>query len=146
MLKEVAQWMKDSGIKQWEFLLRGGDDEEIKQAVSNNVTYIIIKDKEIIATFTLSSKQSEWDNHIFGEDRLSNSLYLHRLAITPKFMKKGIGKSILHWILENINTDKELIKLDCVANNTKLNDFYKNNGFELIGIKDGHSKFQVCIK
>lgn len=145
MLKEVAQWMKDKGIDQWQFLLQGGDDEEIKQAVANNDTYIILKNKEIIATFTLSSKQTDWDIHIFGDDTLSNSLYLHRLAVTPKYMKKGIGKNILNWIHENINSDKKFLKLDCVANNTKLNNFYKNNCFEHIGITDGHSKFQICI-
>ena len=111
MLKEVAQWMKDKEIDQWQFLLQGGDDEEIKQAVVNTETYIIIKDKEIIGTFTLSSKQTEWDIHIFGEDILSNSLYLHRLAVKPQYMKKGIGKSILKWIQENFRSDKDFLKV-----------------------------------
>lgn len=145
MLKQVAQWMKDNDINQWRFLLDGGEDEEIKQAIINQETYIVLKDKNIVATFTLLSKQSEWDGHIWGSDISSKSLYLHRLAITPTYMKKGIGKSILTWIQENAS-EKEYLKLDCVTDNTKLNNFYKCNDFELIGVTDGHSKYQKNIK
>lgn len=61
-------------------------------------------------------------------------------------MKNGIGKNILIWIQENTKSDKEYLKLDCIVNNIKLNNFYKNNGFEHFGITDGHSKFQKNIK
>ncbi|QUG41952.1 GNAT family N-acetyltransferase [Psychrobacillus sp. INOP01] len=145
MLKQIAQWMKDSEINQWKFLLDGGDDEEIEQAISNQETYIVLKDKDIVATFTLLSKQSEWDRDIWGSDISSKSLYLHRLAIVPTYMKKGIGKSILTWIQDNVS-DKEYLKLDCVADNIKLNNFYMNNNFELVGLADGHSKYQKSIK
>ncbi|MGG1190970.1 N-acetyltransferase [Solibacillus isronensis] len=60
-------------------------------------------------------------------------------------MNKGIGKSILMWIQEYVS-DKELLKLDCVAANVKLNNFYVGNGFEFIGVTDGHSKYQKLIK
>jgi GNAT superfamily N-acetyltransferase len=145
MLKELAQWMKDHEINQWRFLLEGGDDEEIKQAISNQETYIVLKDSEIVATFTLSSKQSEWDRHIWEDDISTDSLYLHRLAIIPAYMKIGMGRRILAWI-QNNGSDKEYLKLDCVADNIKLNHFYKENGFELVGLADGHCKYQKCIK
>jgi GNAT superfamily N-acetyltransferase len=145
MLKQIAQWMKENDINQWRFLLDGGDDEEIEQAIINQETYIVLKDMDIVATFTLLSKQSEWDRHIWGSDISSKSLYLHRLAIIPTYMKKGIGKSILTWIQDNAS-DKEYLKLDCVTDNIKLNNFYKYNDFEFIGVTDGHSKYQKSIK
>ncbi|MFK9093750.1 acetyltransferase [Bacillus salipaludis] len=58
MLKRIALWMKDNEINQWRFLLDGGDDEEIEQAITNRETYIVLKDNDIVATFTLLSKQS----------------------------------------------------------------------------------------
>jgi hypothetical protein len=60
-------------------------------------------------------------------------------------MKKGMGRSILAWIQNNVSYT-EYLKLECVADNIKLNNFYKNNKFELIGLTDGHSKYQKCIK
>ncbi|MDR7080573.1 GNAT superfamily N-acetyltransferase [Neobacillus niacini] len=145
MLKQIALWMKDNEINQWSFLLDGGDDEEIEQAISNQETYIVLKDNDIVATFTLLSKQSEWDRDIWGDDNSSKSLYLHRLAIIPTYMKKGMGRSILTWIQNNVS-DQEYLKLDCVADNIKLNSFYKDNKFELVGLTDGHSRYQMCIK
>jgi GNAT superfamily N-acetyltransferase len=142
ILKQVAGWMKDNGIDQWRYLLEGGDDNEIIEAVVNKNTYIVIKDSEIIATFTLSTTQSEWDKHIFGEDVLGNAFYLHRLAILPTYMNQDLGKNILTWIQENNKSGKEYLKLNCVAGNIKLNNFYKCNGFDYIGETDNHSKYQ----
>ncbi|MEH7443579.1 GNAT family N-acetyltransferase [Bacillus sp. JJ1122] len=141
-LKKIAQWMKDNRINQWQYLLIGGDDEEIKEAILHRDTYILLKEENMIGTFTLSSRQSEWDQHIFGVETNSESLYLHRLAISPENMGKRLGMEIIEWIHQNVNTEKEYIKLDCVANNPKLNRFYKDNGFEYIGEKDQHSKYQ----
>ena len=144
MIKQIAQWMKDNDINQWRYLLEGGDDQEIEQAIINQETYIVLKDRNIVATFTLLSEQSEWDKHIWGSDT-SKSLYLHRLAIIPAYMGKNIGKRILAWIDNNVR-DKEYLKLDCISDNLKLNTFYKDHNFELIDITDGHSKYQKSIK
>jgi GNAT superfamily N-acetyltransferase len=145
MLIEIAQWMKDSGIKQWNYLLQGGDNEEIKQAIDNQNTYIVLVDSEIIATFTLTTEQSEWDQHIFGVDSTNDSLYLHRLAVTPEYMNQGIGQELLNWIEQNHHSEKTYLKLDCVADNPRLNQFYLENGFEYIGETDNHSKYQKAL-
>ncbi|MBD8069819.1 GNAT family N-acetyltransferase [Bacillus sp. PS06] len=145
ILKQIAQWMKDHDINQWRFLLAGGDDEEIEQAIINQETYIVLKDNDIVATFTLLSTQSEWDQHIWGKETSSTSLYIHRLAIIPPYMKKGLGKRLLNWIQDHAS-DYEYLRLDCVSENRKLNTFYKDNDFELIGVTDGHSKYQKRIK
>ncbi|MBS4172913.1 GNAT family N-acetyltransferase [Bacillus sp. FJAT-49736] len=145
-LKDIAQWLKDMEVDQWQYLLGGGEDGEIAAAVSAQYTYIVLKDKEIIATFTLAPTPSDWDHHIFGKETDNDSLYLHRLAVSPSYMGKGLGKNILQWIPENIETEKGYIKLDCVAHNVKLNRFYQNNGFDYIGETDSHSKYQRNIR
>ncbi|MFT4414311.1 GNAT family N-acetyltransferase [Fredinandcohnia humi] len=142
LLKEVAGWLKENEINQWSFLLAGGEDNEIKQDIVEGNTYIVSTETEIIATFTLLPTQSEWDLHIWGDDNELDSLYLHRLAVKPSYMKNGLGANILHWIQENVKPRLTLLKLDCVADNHKLNSFYKNNGFTHIGTTlDGHSKY-----
>lgn len=142
LLKAIAKWMKNNGINQWQFLLSGGDDKEIRKAIVHNETFILLRDKEVIGTFTLSASQSEWDQHIFGKEKRSDSLYLHRLAIAPAYMGNGLGKEILEWIQMNIRTEKVSLKLNCVAGNSKLNQFYKDHGFEYIGETDHHSKYR----
>ncbi|MBT2690578.1 GNAT family N-acetyltransferase [Bacillus sp. ISL-47] len=146
MLKEVAIWIRSQGIDQWQYLLEGGEDDEIKESVSKGNTYLVTKDDELAATFTLSSVQNDWDKHIFGEEANHDSLYLHRLAVKSKFMKTGLGAAVLKWIDEEITTDKQYLKLDCVESNPKLKAFYKNNGFERIGVTDGHCKYQKSLR
>ncbi|WP_430794210.1 GNAT family N-acetyltransferase [Bacillus cereus] len=82
---------------------------------------------------------------MFGEEGSSHSLYIHRLAVVPNYVGTGIGKGILRWIEENRESDKKYLKLDCVANHTKLHHFYESNGFEFLGITDVHSKFVKYI-
>jgi GNAT superfamily N-acetyltransferase len=145
LLKSVASWLKENEIKQWGYLLEGGDDEEIEQAIANNETYLVVKEGELVGTFTLLAGQSEWDKHVWGTEASTNVIYLHRLAILPTYMKRGLGKSLINWILNN-QYDKEYIRLDCVLENSRLNHFYKENGFELVGTEDGHAKYQKKIK
>ncbi|MCG7343651.1 GNAT family N-acetyltransferase [Sporosarcina sp. ACRSL] len=140
LLKDVAIWLQSNDIDQWGFLLKGGEDEEIRQAIIDNATYVACQNDEILATFTLYSQQSEWDQHIWGQEDISDVLYLHRVAVRPEYMKNGIGKDTLSWIDENVS---KTIRLDCVAHNSKLCAYYEKNGFSLIGTTaDGHCKFQ----
>jgi len=126
--------------------IRRCDDEEIKQAISNQFTYMILEGDHLIGAFTLSPIQSEWDIHIFGVEDVADSLYLHRLAITPRYIGRGIGKNMFQWIHENIQTDKIYLKLDYMAHNTKLNQFYQNTRFGKIGETDSHSKYLKRIR
>lgn len=66
LLKDTAQWLKDRKIDQWQFLLSGGEDEEIKDAINKNETFILRMNGSIVGTFTLYPKQSEWDKEIWG--------------------------------------------------------------------------------
>ncbi|MFD2444872.1 GNAT family N-acetyltransferase [Bacillus sp. CGMCC 1.16607] len=145
LLKEVTGWLKNKEIEQWGFLAEGGEDEEIKQAIINENTYVVKKDEVLVATFTLYEAQSEWDEHIWGQSN-DGAVYLHRLAVTSSEIGSRLGKGVLRW-LDGLIKDKgkNKLRLDCVENNTKLNKFYFDNGFEKVGSNDGHSKFQKRV-
>ncbi|BCD12544.1 GNAT family N-acetyltransferase [Bacillus cereus] len=142
LLKEVAHWLQHKEVDQWQYLLGGEATDEILEGIREKYTYVITKEDEIIGTVTVSPKQNEWDEHIFGKEEVSNSLYIHRFAVKRKYKGNGIGEWILQWIEENVQHDKEFLKLDCVGHNRALNDFYKKNGFDYVGSTDGLSKFQ----
>lgn len=145
LLKDAAKWLKEKGIDQWGFLADGGEDVEVRQAINNNKTFIVKRDDKIVATFTLYQTQSSWDKYIWGNLN-DGAVYLHRLALTRFKIGSGLGKEVLQWLeiylgKEGINT----LRLDCVGSNNKLNEFYRNNGFEKVGTVDGHSMFQKNI-
>ncbi|MGE6311025.1 MULTISPECIES: GNAT family N-acetyltransferase [Bacillus cereus group] len=142
LLKEVAQWLQHKEVDQWQYLLGEEATAEILECIREKYTYVVMKEDEIVGTVTVSPKQNEWDEHIFGKEEVSNSLYIHRFAVKRKYKGNGIGEWILHWVEENVQSDKEYLKLDCVGHNQLLNDFYKRCGLEYIGSTDGLSKFQ----
>jgi len=142
LLKDVAHWLKENEIGQWGFLAEGGDDEEIKQAIQNQETYSVKRGGEIVATYTLYKEQTGWDRHLWG-DLKDEAIYLHRLALTRSEIGSGLGKGLMRWIEkytkgEGIHT----LRLDCVENNTKLNSFYENSGFEKQGANHAFSLYQ----
>jgi len=145
LLREVARWIKEKGINQWGYLLSGGEDEEILKDIVNKKTYIVFKDEQVIATFNVSAEQNEWDKEIWGEDYSTHSLYVHRLGVHPNYMKHGIGAYILNWIEEHFKNKYEYIKLDCVADNDKLNHFYQRHGYDLVETVDEYNKYQKKI-
>ncbi|MGE6539343.1 GNAT family N-acetyltransferase [Bacillus luti] len=142
LLKEVARWLQHKEVDQWQYLLGEEATAEILEAIRANYTYVVMKEDEIVGTVTVSPKQNEWDEHIFGKEEVSDSLYIHRFAVKRKYKGNGIGEWMLRWIEENVQHDKEYFKLDCVGHNRTLNDFYKRSGFEYVGSTDGLSKFQ----
>ncbi|EPC8417975.1 GNAT family N-acetyltransferase [Bacillus wiedmannii] len=142
LLQEVAQWLQYKEVDQWQYLLGREATDEILEGIREKYTYVITTEDEIIGTVTVSPKQNEWDERIFGKEEVSDSLYIHRFAVKRKYKGHGIGKGILQWVYENVQHDKEYLKLDCVGHNRTLNDFYKKNGFEYVGSTDGLSKFQ----
>ncbi len=142
VLNEVAQWLKDKEVNQWQYLLGEEATTEIIEGIKEKYTYVVLNEEEVIGTFTVSPKQNDWDEHIFGKEEVFDSLYIHRLAVKRKYKGNGIGEMILKWIEENVQRDKKYLKLDCVGHNRTLNDFYKRSGFEYLGSTEGHSKFQ----
>jgi GNAT superfamily N-acetyltransferase len=145
LLKEIAAWFQSKEIDQWSYLLDGGEYAEIHRAIINKETYVLVMDNQIVGTFTVSSIQSDWDRGIWGE-RNDLSLYVHRFAIRLDYKGNGLGLKTLQWIEENFEDHVRYLRLDCVAHNQKLNQFYKNCGFTLIGQTNGFNKYQKVLQ
>ncbi|NGP59670.1 hypothetical protein L3476_05380 [Paenibacillus thiaminolyticus] len=65
-------------------------------------------------------------------------------ALSRAHSGQELGKAILRWIEQGSQfpEPKKYIKLDCVGDNGKLNEYYKASGFQCAGSTDGHSKYQ----
>ena len=85
LLKEVAQWLQHKEVDQWQYLLGGEATAEILEGIREKYTYVVTKEDEIIGTVTVSPKQNEWDEYIFGKEEVSNSIYIHRFAVNRKY-------------------------------------------------------------
>ncbi|WP_404405705.1 GNAT family N-acetyltransferase [Jeotgalibacillus malaysiensis] len=144
LLKHCAGKLKSDGIQQWDYLLSGGEDAEIKDDLLKGNTYAVYENDELMGTFTLRKGPDSWDEHIWRDRVDPDARYLHRLAVDPGVRKEGIGSACLSWIEEQFAG--EILMLDCVEQNEKLNHFYRSRGFESAGVYDGHHRYWKKLK
>ena len=58
------------------------------------------------------------------------NLYLHRLAVDPKFQKKGIGKLLMDFAEDYARNNKFIsVRLDTFSKNERNNRFYKSRKY-----------------
>lgn len=141
---EAATWLRSNGIRQWGHFLDGYGRDDVMSSIQGGSAFVIEKKGIVIGTVTVLLEPEAWDRHIWQGERLDDSIFIHRLALCRSHSGQGLGKAILSWIERGLQfpEHKKYIKLDCVGDNGKLNDYYKANGFQYAGSTDGHSKYQ----
>src|SRR5690554_178595 len=133
LLYDTALWLSEKGSTQWSGLLKGEDVHNIEGAIERKEVFLVYKSDKLIGTFALWSKQTEWDKDFWGVDESTDDFYLHRLALSSDEHGNNAGNLLLSKAKEvAAEKNKNGLRLDCIASNKYLNQFYKNNGFELV--------------
>jgi len=87
-----------------------------------------------IAMFRLLEKDTlYWDEK--GTEK--NTRYIHSLVVPPAYSGQGIGKAVLHKIIDQLRQLKiQKLRLDCDGSNQRLCAYYENYGFTYVGKKN----------
>lgn len=145
LLKGVTTWLKKSRLKQWEFLDQDEEDPEVRQSVEDGATFVVKEGDEIIATFTLNEMQTPWDKNIWGQSS-EDAFYMHRLSVDYAHIGRGLGRPIVEWMEAYTKTQgMRRIRLDCVESNKKLNQIYKNFGYDYKGTNHDHCRYEKIL-
>lgn len=128
MIKACAADLISKNIFQWSE--KYPSRNIFKDDVERNVLYVFKDKSYIIGCVALcSNKDLEYkDVKWLTED--NKNLYVHRLAVDPKFQKKGVGKSLMDFA-ENYAKTKgfKSIRLDTFSQNKRNNKFYKSRNY-----------------
>lgn len=84
---------------------------------------------DAIATITLDERADPelWQQR----DDPTGALYAHRMVVMRAEAGKGLGSSMLDWASRRAAmVGKKWLRLDVWATNSKLQDYYVNEGFE----------------
>lgn len=120
IIKEKSKWLKDKGINQWTSFFNR-DSSYFMEKVQKEILYVVIIENNICATFVLQENDKYWEDD-------KKAFYIHHLAVKSGY--KGLGRYIIEQIkLIAKNAKKEYIRLDNVADNKKLNEYYDSLGF-----------------
>lgn len=126
--QESARWLNSKEIYQWRpeyFKL----EQVIEFMNDGSDVYLAERNHEVVGTYILT-----WSDPLIWEELdNTNSGYIHRFAVNRDFKGQNIGLLLLQSAEENIRQKgKTLIRLDCMADNPRLNQYYKDYGFQYI--------------
>lgn len=129
---ETADWLKSKKIDQWR------DEQVTREAVvycyNNSEMFLVKSNNTTVGTFFIV-----WSDPFIwkGLDNGSSG-YLHRLVVRRKYAGNHLGSKLLALAEQYIRrSGMKYFRLDCMAENPILNDFYQKAGFQYKGRVDG---------
>ena len=92
--------------------------------------FILKNNSGIIGCIALSHEKDIEYTDVKWLTKDDKNLYLHRLAVDPKFQKKGIGKLLMDFAEDYARTNKFIsVRLDTFSKNERNNRFYKSRKY-----------------
>ncbi|UVI27591.1 GNAT family N-acetyltransferase [Paenibacillus spongiae] len=138
LLVQTARWLKSRGSLQWGGLLAGIDSHDTAGSILRGNVFVCKEGDTLAGMMMLLPEPSEWDRQLWGEEGHEGAIYLHRLAINRDYAGRGLGRDMMQWAEQGIRfPGKDRIRLDCIADNPALNDFYTRIGYEFMGQAPG---------
>ena len=132
LTKACAKAMIAKGIYQWN--AHYPNSSAFKKDVERNELYVLETDSDISGTIVISTVMDEEYRPIEWLTKNDNNLYIHRLAIHPKFQGKGYAQQLMDFA-ENyaIENNYSSIRLDTFSQNKRNKKFYELRGYKRLG-------------
>lgn len=130
-----ATEFKTAGKTQWQKYLEPSRTEFVTYDVTNGTVYVYEENDTIVGAVSLIPPTS-WDENLWDDP--DAAVYLHRLVVDSRHKGKQIGSKLMRQAM----AESKRIRLDCVATNSFLNDYYLRFGFSYVGERDGFSLFE----
>ena len=125
-----CKWFEDNKINQWKihsYPVRF-DVSYFKKQMKENKLFIAKKDGVVVGGFLLK----ENDYHYWSDCDNVKAYYIHHFV--AKIGENGLGKIMIDFAQKEAKKNKkEYLRLDCVSDNKKLNNYYQKLNFENVG-------------
>ena len=131
-VKEIAEAcakkMIEDNIFQWN---ENYPSKEIfREDIKNNALFVARINSEIVGCIMLSSYKDDVYKNVKWISEDNNNLYIHRLAVHPRFQKKGIARKMMEYAEAFAKSkNHKSIRLDTFSKNYRNNKFYKLRGY-----------------
>ena len=129
---DAAEWLQAKGIDQWHpsrFSL-----DVAASAIRDSHVYLAERGDEAVGTYLIA-----WsDPYIWKELDDGEAGYIHRLAVRRDCKGMGLGRLLLaHAERQIAGRGKRFVRLDCMADNERLNRYYRDAGYVFVRRFDG---------
>lgn len=124
ILDEAAAWIIKQNLPSvWK--PGGFSREAFIEQISLGEVHLGLVDETPAATITL-----QWADIVFWGEQQPNAGYVHKLAVRPAFAGRKIGVEMLKWGESAARrTGKKFLRLNCLAEDRKIRDYYEREGF-----------------
>ena len=132
LTKACAKQMEKRGIFQWneEYPSR----EAFENDISRKELYVLKSENTLIGCITITTYMDEEYVPIKWLTPNENNIYIHRLAVDPKFQGKGYAQMLMNFA-ENYALENKYIsiRLDTFSQNKRNQNFYAQRGYQKLG-------------
>lgn len=129
MYQQIVANMNEQNIQIWDNIY---PCEFLEEDIKNNQLYVLIDNDEIVSAFALSDTSSG-ENAVKWSENQAKVLYLDRLGVNIKYLKKGIGSLMIDKAKEIANTlEAKYLRLFVVDINIPAIQLYIKNGFVIV--------------
>ena len=127
LLEETAEWLESRGIQQW----RAGNFRAAAgyyaESIRRQEVYLAFVGEELVGTLRVLLE----DPIVWPDELMDDGIYLYSLAVRRTWSGKSLGGQMLRWAFTHAaNAGKKFVRLDCVASNPFLAEYYVRAGFE----------------
>ncbi|MEK4978153.1 GNAT family N-acetyltransferase [Bacillus sp. FSL K6-6540] len=139
--KDSARWIQSKCINQW-----NPDHFNINQVCEcfNNGFELFLArfNGEVVGTLYIC-----WSDPILWEELDDkDSRYIHRFAVSRIHTGNRIGKQLINWAEQYIrDKGKNQIRLDCMAENVRLNQYYLDIGYKHIRFLNWRNGWKINL-
>ncbi|WP_026497051.1 GNAT family N-acetyltransferase [Butyrivibrio sp. WCD3002] len=134
LIKDAIVEMEKHDIYQWDEIYPARSDFE--EDINNKNLFVAYEGDKLAAFYVISNESDEQYNNanwLFGD-----SYYvLHRFCVSPMMQNKGVGKTVLTHIENQIKEmGYDAVRLDTFTKNPFAQRLYRHHGYESRGFAD----------
>lgn len=134
IIKQAQDYFKEQGIDQWQN--NYPNKETIENDIDNGISYVLLKDGEVVATAAVSFDEEKTYNVIYEGQWLSNEKYavIHRVAVHNNCKGMGLSSQIIDKVCEMCRSNNvHSIKIDTHEDNKSMQKMLEKNDFKYCG-------------
>ncbi|MEV8034887.1 GNAT family N-acetyltransferase [Streptomyces sp. NPDC086182] len=129
---DAARWMLAQGVAgQWRPGELGGD--HFRRIMESGEVWLAEAADRVVGAWELW-----WEDEDAWGSQPPTAGYIHRLMVAHGSVPPGTGRQLLRVAERRVaEAGRLLVRLDCLATNERLNAYYLNAGYRLVGHKEG---------
>lgn len=130
--KACAAFMISNNIYQWNEYYP--NKIAFKNDVSRNELFVLKENNALIGCIVISTFMDNEYKPISWLTENNRNIYIHRLAIHPKFQRKGYAQKLMDFAEIFAKENNYLsIRLDTFSQNKRNQKFYESRGYKRLG-------------